>query len=64
MRTCISCFIINRIIYRGMCQNCTREFRYARYRGWIERRAIKHSKPIPREGRRIFKKQELSEVLS
>lgn len=49
---CVSCNDAHPIIYRGMCQQCTRDFRYTRYRGWIERRAQRLGKPLPREGKR------------
>lgn len=49
---CISCSESKRLIYRGMCEQCTRDFRYTRYRGWIERRAMRAGAPIPREGKR------------
>ena len=64
MKTCVSCWIRKRIVYRGMCQECTREFRYARYRGWIERRAIRRGRPIPREGVRRFYRAVLKAVSS
>jgi len=49
---CVSCSELKPIIYRGMCQQCTRDFRYTRYRGWIERRAERLGKQLPREGKR------------
>ncbi len=61
---CRSCARVEELIYRGLCASCTREFRYARYRGWIERRAMKNGRPIPREGLRLFKKKQLKRVES
>lgn len=61
---CVSCGREDRIVYRRMCQGCTRDFRYARYRGWIERRAIRLGRSIPSEGRRRFVKAELKAVFT
>lgn len=62
MSNCVSCSEPKRIVYRGMCQECTRDFRYARYRGWVERRAMRAGKPIPREGVRRVLRAELKAV--
>lgn len=62
MSTCVSCSEPRRIVYRGMCQECTRDFRYTRYRGWIERRAMRTGKAIPREGTRFTLRAELKAV--
>jgi hypothetical protein len=62
--TCVSCRADLEIIYRGMCQTCTRDFRYARYRGWIERKALRLGRRIPGEGRRRFVKERLKRVSS
>lgn len=59
MKICVSCWESKKIIYRGMCQECTRDFRYSRYRGWIERKAMKLGRRIPNEGPRRKLKAEL-----
>lgn len=58
-QACVSCAEVYPIIYRGMCAQCTRDYRYARYRGWIERKAIRLGRRIPKEGRRRPVKEHL-----
>lgn len=61
---CVSCQKNEELIYRGMCGGCTRDFRYTRYRGWIERKAMRTGSRIPGEGPRRFIKAKLKVVNS
>lgn len=49
---CKSCHTERELVYRGMCDSCAADYRYARYRGWIERKAMRLGKRFPKEGTR------------